>query len=115
MPNRQDLKATPSGYLDPDGGTWPQGPLQVPEKPEARFFIELSINLKKALRGKNKRQVARDAGISPQTLYDILNGNTWAGVPIVFRLEKALGRSLWPTKHIPPPPPPGRNTPTSPS
>ena len=113
MPFRHDLEPRPNDCLDPFEGIWPQGPLKVPEKPEARFFIELSMNLRNALKGKSKRQVARDAGISHQTLYDILNGDTWAGVPIVFRLEKALRKSIWPTKHIPPPPPPGRDTPTS--
>lgn len=109
MPYRPDLEAMPREHLE-SGGSWPEGPLQVPESPEARFFMELSRNLRNALRGKNKRQVARDAGISHTTLHEILSGRTWAGVPIIFRLENALGRSIWPTKHIPPPPPPGRDT-----
>jgi DNA-binding XRE family transcriptional regulator len=114
MPKRPDLEPRPNQYLE-DDGSWPEGPLKVPEKPEARFFMELSRNLRDACRGRSKRQVAKDAGISHQTLYDILEGNTWCGVPIVFRLERSLGRSLWPTKHIPPRPPPGRDTPASPS
>ena len=114
MPKRRDLKPRPNQYLERDG-SWPEGPLKVPEKPEARFFMELSRNLQSALGSKNIRQVARDAGITHPIIYDILNGDTWAGVPIVFRLEKALRRSIWPTKHIPPRPPPGRDTPTSPS
>lgn len=108
MPRRVDLEAKPNEYLE-TGGSWPEGPLKVPERPEARFFMELSRNLRDACEGKSKRQVAKDAGISPQTLYDILNGDTWAGVLVVFRLENALGKPIWPKKHIPPGPPPGRD------
>ena len=98
MAARRDLKATPKDYLV-DETTWPDGPLKEP-KPEVEFLMEIARRLKEQVDATSNRAVARAAGIDPQTVINIIKGDTWCEVPTIFRLEKGLQVSLWPNTHI---------------
>ena len=98
MGARRDLKAAPKDYLV-DETTWPAGPLKEP-KPEAEFLMEIARRLKVQVDATSIRSVARAAGIDPQTVINILTGDTWCGVPTIFRLEKALEINLWSRRHV---------------
>ena len=98
MGARRDLKATPKEYLV-DETTWPAGPLKE-SKPEVEFLMEIARRLKEQVDATSVRSVARAAGIDPQTVINILKGNTWCGVPTIFRLEQALQIHLWSRRHV---------------
>ena len=98
MAARRDLKATPKAYLL-DETTWPEGPLKEP-KPEVEFLMEIARRLKEQVDATSNRAVARAAGIDPQTVINIIKGDTWCEVPTIFRLEKGLQIGLWPNTHI---------------
>ena len=104
MAARRDLEATPKDYLV-DKSTWPEGPLKEP-KPEAEFLMEIARRLKAKVDETSNRAVARDAGIDPQTVINLVNGDTWGEVPTIYRLEKGLQISLWPRTHLQTSPPP---------
>lgn len=98
MAARRDLKATPKDYLV-DETTWPEGPLKEP-KPEVEFLMEIARRLKEQVDATSNRAVARAAGIDPQTVINIIRGDTWSEVPTIYRLEKGLQISLWPKAHL---------------
>ena len=98
MAARRDLKATPKAYLI-DETAWPEGPLTEP-KPEVEFLMEIARRLKAQIDATSNRAVARAAGIDPQTVINIIKGDTWCEVPTIFHLEKGLQISLWPKTHI---------------
>ena len=98
MAARRHLKATPKDYLVNET-TWPEGPLKEP-KPEVEFLMEIARRLKAQVDATSNRAVARTAGIDPQTVINIMKGDTWCEVPTIFRLEKGLQISLWPRTHI---------------
>lgn len=98
MAARRDLKATPKSYLV-DETTWPDGPLKEP-KPEVEFLMEIARRLKEQVDVTSNRAVARAAGIDPQTVINIIKGDTWSEVPTIYRLEKGLQISLWPRTHV---------------
>jgi hypothetical protein len=94
MAARRNLKAKPKEYLV-DPATWPDGPLKEP-KPEVEFLMEIAQRLKAQVDAKSNRGVARAAGIDPQTVINIIKGDTWCEVPTIFRLEKPPRKSLAP-------------------
>ena len=72
MPTRRNLEAHPNQYLAP-GGTWPDGPLRKPVKPEAEFVMEIARRLRdaceksvKALRCQASRHRHTDRNKHPQ-------------------------------------------------
>ena len=99
MPTRRNLEAHPNQYLAP-GGTWPDGPLQEPVKPEAEFVMKIARRLRDHCKNQSRRSVARQAGIDTQTVINILNGDTWCDVPTIYRLESALQTHLWSRRHV---------------
>ena len=71
-----------------------------PIKPEAEFVMEIARRLKNARADRSKRSIATDAGIDPQTLLNILKGDTWCDAPTIYRLETSLQVHLWPRRHV---------------
>lgn len=102
MPARRNLGPKPRHYLG-RGEPWPDGYLAPGAPREAEFLKEIATRLRDAC-GKQKsiRSVANAAGMHPQTIHNILNGDTWCEVPTIYRLEKALQTRLWHTRHIRP-------------
>lgn len=94
MPRRSQQYAIPREWVE--AGQWPDGPL-APDAPEVvQYAIHISQQLRAAIAGKSKVDVARRAGIERTTLYDILDGRTWADTVSLARLEMALQTRLWP-------------------
>lgn len=57
----------------------------------------LSLRLRRLVRSSRKTvtAVAYDAGVSPQTIHNIIGGRVWPDVKTLFRLEAELDDWLW--------------------
>jgi len=62
----------------------------------ARYAFELSKRLWEATEGRALAVVAEEADIARSTLYDLLQGRTWADLQTLAKLEMTLGSRLWP-------------------
>ena len=104
MARRRSLESQPSAYLAP-GETWPEGELADNAPNEARFAKKLAMRLKKGCGGEGAPTIyaiAKRAGVNPQTITNLLNGNTWGELPTIFRIEAAVEYELWTHDHLPP-------------
>ena len=88
----------PRDYLF-EGAQWPDGRLQLLAPPEARLLKGIASRLKEAVGDKSLREVAKECGVAPQTVHNILAGTTWAHVLSVARLERGLNVELWGGEH----------------
>lgn len=95
VPRRSHAYRTPRAWVV-DGGTWPNGPFQEDTPTVTGYAVHISVELTRALEGRNKRDVAAAAGIERSTLYDLINGSTWSDTVTLGRLELVLDTSLWP-------------------
>ena len=50
-------------------------------------------------KGEAAREIAELAGLSHQTVLNVLNGNTWWDAITIARLERALDTKLWGEEH----------------
>ena len=94
VPPRRNPTGPPRDYLKK--GDWPDGELKKGAPVAARYALELSKRLREATEGRALLVVAEEASIARSTLYDILQGRTWADLQTLAKLETALGRTLWP-------------------
>ena len=88
----------PRDYLF-EGAQWPDGRLRLLAPPEARLLKGIASRLKEAVGDKSLREVAKECGVAPQTVHNILAGTTWAHVLSVARLERGLNVNLWGGEH----------------
>ena len=101
---RQPLKQ-PRDYLL-SRGEWPSGPFEADAPVELEFYVGIVGRLiqvcgdKKENEGKEVPDIARDAKLSNQTVYNILQGKSWCELLTIYRLEKALNAQLWHHKHV---------------
>ena len=103
MPPRPGLETHPRDYLKSGGKDWPDGELEIPGDPEAavpavvHFVRYFAQRLKAALddTGKSRYRVAKEAGIHPTTVTNIIVGKHWPNLTTIYRLEVALERRLW--------------------
>ncbi|MEI8002612.1 MAG: transcriptional regulator, partial [Actinomycetes bacterium] len=93
MPSRSGLERRPADYLQ--DGDWPTGHLRPDAPAEAYLAAAMTRRLTAALAGRSARSIARDAGISAQTVLNLLAGLSWGDVVTVARLERTLGAALW--------------------
>ena len=98
MTRQTGLEPNPRSYLT-DGAQWPRGPLRATSPPEALLARAISKRLHKALAGRSTRQIAELAGLSHQTVINVLNGATWWDGITIARLERALDADLWGEEH----------------
>ena len=98
MSRRRGLLSTPRDYLAA-GATWPDGPLVSDAPPEARLLQAISTRLRDKTSGRSTSEVARQCDLATQTVFNILNGATWAEVPSIARLEYHINIDLWGTEH----------------
>lgn len=75
--------------LTPD---WPSVESDVPSGESAR---QLALRLREVIGQRSLRSVARDAGVDHKTLSGILDGQTWADLETISKLEYTLGEMLW--------------------
>ena len=104
MPARRGLLSQPWRYLTvykqdrwPDGALWPNAPAA------AYFSRAVARRLKGILADSDwtAYKLAKEAGISRQTITNILTGATWSDLPTIYRLEVALQQRLWINEDIP--------------
>ena len=94
VPPRRSPAGPPRVFLAT--GEWPDGVLRDDAPVAARYALELSRRLRDATEGRALAVVAEDADIARSTLYDLLQGRTWADLQTLAKLEVTLGSRLWP-------------------
>ena len=103
MPARRNLLTSPCDYVL-STGKWPTGPFRVKASDEFYFFVELAKRLRQLCEDEDRdttiTAVARDAGLSPQTVFNLVDGKTWGDLPTIYRLEVALNARLWQNNDI---------------
>ena len=99
MPRRSASYRAPSDWLET--GTWPDGTFAADAPVEVAHAVAIALALTAALEDRNKSEVAAAAQIERSTLYDILNGRTWADTLTLAKLEAHLQTSLWPSDPAP--------------
>ena len=72
---------------------WPSRPSDDPDAEVARRFV---LNLRDGLGENSVRSVARAANLSEGTIRTIVAGSVWPDLRTIARLERALGRALYP-------------------
>lgn len=77
-------------------GTWPTGPIAKGAPAATRHAQTVAIVLGEALDGKNVSDVASDADLSRNTVYELLAGTTWPDIVTLAKLEEVLDVRLWP-------------------
>ena len=103
MPPRPGLETHPRDYHKAGSKPWPDGDLEIPGDPDAEvpgvveFVRYFAQRLKEALEesGKSRYRVAKDAGIHPTTVTNIINGEHWPNLTTIYRLEVSLEHRLW--------------------
>ena len=98
MTRQTGLEPNPHSYLA-DGAQWPTGHLRHNSPPVALLARAISERLHDALKGRTAREIAELAGLSHQTVINVLNGNTWWDTITIARLERALDIELWGEEH----------------
>lgn len=90
-------KKPPCDYVD----AWPGGAVHSDAPPEFYLVRDIVKRLKEAMEDKNKSisALARDAGTTRQTIYNLLEGKAWPELSTIAWLERALGRRIWGSAH----------------
>ena len=99
VPRRSRLYLTPAEWVAP-GGSWPVGPFLDDSPHAVAYAAHWATVLADALDGANKTAVCAAVEIKRDTLYEILNGNTWADTITLIKLETELSVTLWPRRPL---------------
>lgn len=94
MPRYRNAAAKPIDHLA-EGEEWPYGQLEEDAPLEARHAQQVGQRLHEAMQGRTNKEVAALADITENTLGRLIRGQAWGALPILIRLEAALGASLW--------------------
>ena len=99
MGRNQNLKK-PCEYVQP-GASWPAGPLELQPlpPPEARLVRGIAQKLEARDARKNVNKIAKSCGLTPQTIFNVLNGETWPDLATIARLEVHFRVRLWGNEH----------------
>jgi transcriptional regulator with XRE-family HTH domain len=97
VPARRSPLRPPVEYLV--SGVWPAGRLGGGAPREARLAQGIARRLRTALAGRTLREVAGEAGLSPQTVANLLHGRSWGDMVTLARLETVLQVALWGDEH----------------
>ena len=79
--------------------SFPHGIFRKDTPPEVYLAAGVATRLKNKIGKESIRYVAKRAGLSPQTIINILNGTTWADLRTIAKLETALHTRLWGNEH----------------
>ena len=82
---------------------FPHGPYRPETPPEVYLAAALAIRLRTKIGDESVRYIAKKAGLSPQTILNILNGTTWPDLRTIAKLENAFDYRLWGYEHRKPP------------
>lgn len=99
MPARTGLRGHPADYLA-TGEEWPHGRLVRDAPDEVRLVAGIVQRLQAVADGLGTREMSRRAGLSPQTVSNLLTGKTYGDVVTIARLERALDVELWGDEHV---------------
>ena len=110
---RYKERGRPRDYIA-QGAEWPEGPLKPTAPIEAHLARGIAIKTKRYIEDRFPKskdipdyRIAGKVEISPQTLSNLLNGNTWPDLSTIARLERYLRRRLWGREHRDTPRPTG--------
>ena len=78
---------------------FPEGPFRLGTPAEVYLAAALATRLDHKIGGGSIRYIAKTAGLSPQTVLNILNGKTWPDLRTIAKLEIALNTRLWGNEH----------------
>lgn len=92
----------PASYVD-ENGQFPHGPFKPDTPQEVYLAAGLAFRLKYSSRRYSIRYIAKKAGLSPQTVLNILNGKSWPDLRTIARLEIVFDYQLWGYDHRRPP------------
>ncbi len=81
-----------------DPAAWPTGRLRAAAPVEAAVARHVAAALEAARGDRSYRSLARECGLSPQTVVNVARGAGWADILTVARLEAALQVPLWPAR-----------------
>ena len=102
---RHKQRDRPRDYIA-QGGKWPDGDLTPNAPIEAHVAQGIVIRATKYIEDrfpKHKKtpayKIAAKFNISPQTLSNLLNGDTWPDLPTIAKMERYLRRRLWGREH----------------
>ena len=94
MPRYRHARPRPSDHLQA-GERWPNGRLRDEAPPEAVHAQALGKRLHYHMSGRTNKEVAAAADVTENALGRLLRGEAWGALPIILRLEQALGADLW--------------------
>lgn len=94
MPRAGGRQAQPSDYCPdfPDGPVADDAPAGVSEL----AFVARRLRAELAARGRGITELARTADVDRSTVYDLLAGRAYVDTATLARVERAVGRRLWP-------------------
>ena len=97
----RNKKMPPRDHLA--SGDWPDGPLRDDAPSEARQMQTLTRRLRTLVRRADRSiyAIARDAGLTPQTIHNALQGKNWPDLVTIHRLEVELAERLWVNADLP--------------
>ena len=97
----RNKKMPPRDHLP--SGDWPHGKLPEDAPSEARQAQTLARRLRKLVKDADRSiyAIARDAGLTPQTIHNVLQGRNWPDLVTIHRLEVELGEKLWVNADLP--------------
>ena len=88
----------PCDYVQP-GAEWPGGPLITGAPPEARLVRGIAQKLESRGARENVTKIAKRCGLTPQTIYNVLDGKTWPDLTTIAQLEAHYRVRLWGNEH----------------
>ena len=92
------LRSQPKDHLIA-GHAWPHGRLTPAAPKEARLVQELVKRLQAAIAGRSLEEVEALSGVNKSSISRLLRGESWTTLPVIARLEHALGKDLWGDEH----------------
>ena len=102
---RQKERDRPRDYIA-KGHKWPDGALKPDAPIEAHLAKGIVTRANKYIADrfhKNQKtpnyKIAAKFNIAPQTLANILDGNTWPDLATIAKMERYLRRQLWGREH----------------
>ena len=107
MADPRNPRPKPRDYLVRNA-KWPQGPLRDDAPAAVRLAIQISRNLRAAMKNEDltAKELAERTSSDPetrmsrQTVQNILKGHTLADLPTIARIEDAIGAPIWGDAHI---------------
>ena len=95
---RLGLLRQPKDHLI-QGHAWPEGRLSSDPPKEARLVQELVKRLKHAMGDRGLEKIEKMSGVNKTSISRLLRGESWGTLPVIARLEQALGEDLWGDEH----------------